>query len=585
MTGTPVTSVLAPLPVLLPLLGAAGALLVGRHPRTQRAVSLTVLAAVVVVSVVLLLRADAHGASAVAVGGWTPPLGIVLVVDRLSALMLVVASTVALGVLVFAVGQGSADGDEETPLSIFHPTFLVLVAGVSNAFLAGDLFNLYVGFEILLMASYVLLTLGGTAPRIRAGITYIVVSLTSSLIFLAAIGLVYASTGTVNMAQLAVRLRELPPGTQLLLQSMLLVAFCIKAAVFPLSAWLPDSYPTAPAPVTAVFAGLLTKVGVYAIIRTQTLLFPDGALDDLLMWAALATMVIGALGAVAQTDIRRILSFTLVSHIGYMVFGIALGSTAGLAGAIFYVAHHIAIQTTLFLVAGLVERQGGSTAVDRLGGLARRSPLLAVLFFVPAMNLAGIPPLSGFIGKLGLLQAGVADGGTVAYVLVAGGVVTSLLTLVAMSRVWTRAFWRPPTQEPAADTADAAAAAAGERNGRAEAEPALVGAGPADAPTTPDVPAAPTSPARRRAARAAAWRRHTAVATASEPGWASRAARTRELRPLPGVMLGVTAVFVALTVALTVLAGPLYGLADRAAADLRERTPYVAAVFGDEVVR
>jgi multicomponent Na+:H+ antiporter subunit D len=360
---------------------------------------------------------------------------------------------------------------------------------------------------------------------------------------------------------------------------MLLIAFCIKAAVFPLSAWLPDSYPTAPAPVTAVFAGLLTKVGVYAIIRTQTLLFPSGALDDILMWAALATMLVGILGAVAQTDIRRILSFTLVSHIGYMVFGIALASRAGLAGAVFYVAHHIAIQTTLFLVAGLVERQGGSTAVDRLGGLARRSPLLAVLFFVPAMNLAGIPPLSGFIGKLGLLQAGVADGGTAAYVLVAGGVVTSLLTLVAMSRVWTRAFWRPPTQEPAADTAGAAAADAGERNSGADLEPALVGAGAADA----DGPQEP--PGRRRAARAAAWRRHTAVATASEPGWAPRATRTRALRPLPGVMLAVTAAFVALTVALTFLAGPLYGLTHRAAGDLLDRTPYLEAVFGDEVVR
>src|SRR5918999_4646822 len=257
------------------------------------------------------------------------------------------------------------------------------------------------------------------------------------------------------MAQLAVRLAALPEGTQLLLQSMLLIAFCIKAAVFPLSAWLPDSYPTAPAPVTAVFAGLLTKVGVYAIIRTQTLLFPGGALDQVLMWAALATMLVGILGAVAQTDIRRILSFTLVSHIGYMVFGVALGTAAGLAGAVFYVAHHIAIQTTLFLVAGLVERQGGTTNVDRLGGPARRSPPLAVLFFLPAMNLRGIPPLSGFIGKLGLLQAGVAEGSAEALALVAGGVVTSLLTLLAVARVWTRAFWRSPNQSPAEDTAGA----------------------------------------------------------------------------------------------------------------------------------
>jgi multicomponent Na+:H+ antiporter subunit D len=577
-----VTSVLTPLPVLLPLLGAAGALLVGRHPRTQRTLSILVLSAVLAVSVALLLLADAGGAESVSVGGWPVPLGIVLVVDRLSALMLVVASTVALGVLVFAVGQGSADGDEETPLSIFHPTFLVLIAGVSNAFLAGDLFNLYVGFEILLTASYVLLTLGGSAPRIRAGVTYIVVSLLSSLLFLAAIALVYASTGTVNMAQLAVRVADLPAGTQLLLQSMLLIAFSIKAAVFPLSAWLPDSYPTAPAPVTAVFAGLLTKVGVYAIIRTQTLLFPGGALDDVLMWAALATMLIGILGAVAQTDIRRILSFTLVSHIGYMVFGIALGTTAGLAGAVFYVAHHIAIQTTLFLVAGLVERQGGSTSVDRLGGLARSSPLLALLFFVPAMNLAGIPPLSGFIGKLGLLQAGVAEGSWPALVLVGGGVVTSLLTLIAMARVWTRAFWRPAAQEPAADTALAAAADAGPGT---TPGPELVGVAAGDGAP----PAATTGRGRpsRAAARERAWARHTAVATDTGPaqdGWGDRqrGRRPSPARPLPGVMLGATLAMVAVTVALTVVAGPLYGFTDRAAGDLRDRTPYLESVLGGE---
>ena len=543
--------VLAPLPVLLPLVGAAAALLVGgRHPRIQRTLSILVLAAVLTVSVALLLLADADGAAAVSVGGWPVPLGIVLVVDRLSALMLVVAATVALGVLVFAVGQGAADGDEETPISIFHPTFLILIGGVANAFLAGDLFNLYVGFEILLTASYVLLTLGGSAPRIRAGITYIVVSLLSSLLFLAAIGLVYASTGTVNLAQLAGRLAELPDGTRLLLQSMLLIAFCIKAAVFPLSAWLPDSYPTAPAPVTAVFAGLLTKVGVYAIIRTQTLLFPGGALDQVLMWAALATMLVGILGAVAQTDVRRILSFTLVSHIGYMVFGIALASTAGLAGAIFYVVHHIAIQTTLFLVAGLMERQGGSTGVNRLGGLAAASPLLAVLYFVPAMNLAGIPPFSGFIGKLGLLEAGVADGGWLPIVLVAGGAVTSLLTLLAISRVWSRAFWRPPAQ---AGGQEPVSAATGDRT----------------------------------AARRAAWQRHTAVATATAPvtdGLGPDRERQRPLRPLPRVMVGSTAAMVVVTVGLTVLAGPLYGVAQRAAEDLLDRGPYISAVFGEQEV-
>jgi multicomponent Na+:H+ antiporter subunit D len=297
-----------------------------------------------------------------------------------------------------------------------------------------------------------------------------------------------------------------------------------------------------------VFAGLLTKVGVYAIIRTQTLLFPDGALDDVLMWGALATMLVGILGAVAQTDIRRILSFTLVSHIGYMVFGIALATAAGLAGAIFYVAHHIAIQTTLFLVAGLVERTGGSTSVERLGGLAKTSPLLAVLFFVPAMNLAGVPPFSGFIGKLGLLQAGVAAGGWLPHLLVAAGVVTSLLTLVPVSRVWSRAFWRPPAQE-------------------------------APEEQTPSEMAEPTEPAPRTA-----WERHAAVATATEaePVGSREDGRPRALRPLPGVMVGATAGMAVLTVSLTVLAGPLYGVADSAARDLLDRTPYIQAVLGED---
>jgi multicomponent Na+:H+ antiporter subunit D len=298
----------------------------------------------------------------------------------------------------------------------------------------------------MLTASYVLLTLGGRREQVRSGMTYIVISLIASTLFVTALSLLYSATGTVNMAQIAERMTEIPQETQLVLHLMLLLAFSIKAAVFPLSFWLPDSYPTAPAPVTAVFAGLLTKVGVYAIIRTQTLLFPDGRLDDALMWAALATMVIGILGAVAQDDIKRLLSFTLVSHIGFMVFGIAMATDLGYTAAIYYVAHHITVQTALFLVVGLVERAGGSTSLTKLGGLAKLTPLLAILFFVPAMNLAGIPPLSGFLGKVGLLEAGVQMGTPLAYVLVVGSVVTSLLTLYALVKAWNKAFWQTPAE-------------------------------------------------------------------------------------------------------------------------------------------
>ncbi|MFD1506197.1 Na+/H+ antiporter subunit D [Georgenia yuyongxinii] len=432
---------LVTLPIVLPLIGAGFALALARYRRLQGIVSVTTLSVVLVTAVVLLVRVD-DGPIVLDVGGWAAPVGIALVADRLAALMLVISVTVTLGVLVYSLAQGLADGDEGAPVVIYHPTFLILSAGVSNAFLAGDLFNLYVGFEILLAASFVLITLSGTRERIRSGTIYVVVSLISSVVFLIAIALIYAATGTVNMAQLALRLPEVGSGTQLVLQLMLLVAFGIKAAMFPLSAWLPDSYPTAPAPVTAVFAGLLTKVGVYAVIRTQVLLFPDGRLNDLLLWVALATMIIGILGAVAQEDIKRLLSFTLVSHIGFMIWGIATGTVAGLSAAIFYVAHHITVQTSLFLVAGLIERRGGTTSLVRLGSLARLAPLLAVLFFVPAMNLAGIPPMTGFLGKVGLVEAAAQQGTAMSWALIAGGLLTSLLTLYAITKTWNMAFWQ-----------------------------------------------------------------------------------------------------------------------------------------------
>lgn len=511
---------LVPLVVILPLIGAAGALIAGRRRRLQVGVTVLALAAVLVVSIVLLIQVQAQGTLVMEVGGWVAPFGVVLVVDQLSALMLIISAAVLLAVLVFSVGQGMADGDDETPVSIYHPTYMVLAAGVFNAFIAGDLFNLYVGFEILLVASYVLLTLGGTGARIRAGVTYVVVSLVSSVLFLAAIAMIYGALGTVNIAQISVRMAEISPDVQVILHVMLLVAFGIKAAVFPLSFWLPDSYPTAPAPVTAVFAGLLTKVGVYAIIRTETVLFSGNQLGELLMVVALLTMVVGILGAVAQADIKRLLSFTLVSHIGYMIFGIAIGTVAGFAATIYYIVHHITVQTTLFLTTGLIERQGGSTSINRLGGLLKASPVIAVLFFIPALNLGGIPPLSGFLGKLALFDAGAQQGSWLVYTVIAAGALTSLLTLYALARVWNMAFWRP--QSEVEDY---------ESDLLAELSEAPEGHG------------------------------------------------TLKTKDSPRLMTGATAAMVALSIALTVFAGPLYAFATRASEDMRTPQGYVQAVF------
>lgn len=557
MNGLGVTALL-PLPVLLSLLGAGAALMLSGRPSLQRWISVLVLSSVVVIAGVLLVTADREGPQVLTLGGWPETLGISLVADRLAALMLLVSAIVTLAVLVYSIGQGITDDDREAPVSIYHPTFLVLVAGVSNAFLAGDLFNLFVSFEMLLFASYVLLTLGGTTARVRAGTIYVVVNLMSSMLFLVSIAAVYAATGTLNLAQVAMRVGGLPDGVSLVLQLLLLVTFAIKAAVFPLSLWLPDSYPTAPAPVTAVFAGLLTKVGVYAILRLQTLVFPDSPLTVLLLVAALLTMVIGALGAIAQSDIKRMLSFTLVSHIGYMIFGIGLATTAGVSGAIFYVTHHITIQTALFLVVGLVEARAGSTSLLRLGGLARLAPLIGVLFFVPAMNIAGIPPMSGFLGKTGLLQAGLADGSALALVLVGAGALTSLLTLYAVAKTWALAFWRSPEQAHEMTTAlvDPDDGSPVEMHGD-HVHMGPVTYGPRDIETARSL-RADDDPDRDL---------HQLLQQDALPG------------RLSVLMTGPAIALVAASLALTVVGGPFYDYTDRAAADLQDRGPYLSAVL------
>ncbi|WP_449277152.1 Na+/H+ antiporter subunit D [Leucobacter sp. GX24907] len=515
---------LVPLAVLIPLGGAALALAVPGHRRLQQAITLVALGAVAVLSGVLMWLVDSAGTLVMEVGGWAAPFGIALVVDRVSALMLIVSALVLLGVFLFSIGQGLADGDEDTPVSIYYPTYLVLGAGVFNAFIAGDLFNLYVGFEILLVASYVLITLGGTQQRIRAGVTYVIVSLVSSVLFLAAIALIYGATGTVNMAQLTVRIAELPAEVQLLLNLALLIAFGIKAAVFPLSFWLPDSYPTAPAPVTAVFAGLLTKVGVYAIIRSQTLLFPESSVDNVLLVVAGLTLLIGILGAVSQLDIKRLLSFTLISHIGYMIFGIGMANAAGFAATIYYIAHHIIVQTTLFLAVGLLERQGGTTSLSDLGGMMRSAPAIAVLFFIPMLNLGGIPPFSGFIGKVGLFSVAAELATPGAYMLMGVGALVSLLTLYALARAWVLAFWRPRI------TAESKQA----KN--------------------------PSTEALLLREREEALLERLQDAPDAQP--------KQEQKEIPRLMLSATGGMVVVSIALTVFAGPLYAYATRAGDDL-----------------
>lgn len=426
-------SSLVAVPVLVPLTVAA-LMLIARSTVVQRCISLIALLASLAASTRVLVDTWLDGpVKVVRLGGWPGEFAITMVADRLASIMVVVALMVVLAVLVYAMGQGGAD--EKSPF--YHPVYMVMSAGISQAFLAGDLFNLFVAFEILLMASYVLLTLEGSNAQIRSGTSYVVLNVIESMVLVVTVGLIFAATGTVNMAELPERLATLPDGVRMGLQLLLLLAFGIKAAVFPLFFWLPDSYPTAPSSVSAVFAGLLTKVGVYCLIRVQTLLFP-GELDGLVMVVGALTMFIGVVGAVSHSDMKRILSFHIISQIGYMVFGLGVGGPVAVAATIFYLIHHIPVKTSLFLVEGIIERDSGSSSLTSVSGLARRSPFLAVLFLVPALSLAGLPPLSGFLAKFAIVRAGLDEG---RYLGVAVAIVVSLLTLVSMVKIWVGAFW------------------------------------------------------------------------------------------------------------------------------------------------
>lgn len=437
-------STLVALPILIPLVAAA-LMLLTRNLIAQRFLSFVALSSSLAVAVVLLV--DVWGSGNIVVtrlGGWPGSFAITLVADRLASVLVVVAMAVTLVVLLFAVGQQTSDEHS----SYYHPVYMALTAGIAQAFLAGDLFNLFVAFEILLMASYVLLTLEGTSEQIRSGTTYVVLNVIESLVLVSAIGLIFAATGTVNFAELPERLAELPDGVRTGLHLLLLVAFGVKAAVFPLFFWLPDSYPTAPSSASAVFAGLLTKVGVYCLIRVQTLLFP-GELSDLVMIVGIATMAIGVIGAISQQDMKRILSFHIISQIGYMVFGLGIGGAAAIAATVFYLIHHIPVKTSLFLVEGIIERDSGTSSLDQISGLARRSPMLAVLFLLPAFSLAGFPPLSGFLAKFAVVRAGFD---AQQYVGVGVALVVGMLTLVSMAKIWVGAFWGEA--EPARPTGD-----------------------------------------------------------------------------------------------------------------------------------
>ena len=431
-------SALPVLPIVIPLATACLALVAWRRTLRQ-GISVIGAAGLFGAAVVLLRSVWTDGIQVAQAGSWPAPFGVTIVADLLSAIMVALASLMGLAVAIYSI----ASVDAEHEAFYYHALLHVLLMGVCGAFLTGDIFNLYVWFEVMLMASFVLLVLGGERAQIEGGLKYVTLNLLSSGLFLTAVGILYATTGTLNMAHLAQILpAQVPPALTTAIAMLFLVAFGIKAGMFPLFFWLPASYHTPPPAVSAIFAGLLTKVGVYALIRVFTLLFVGnvGYTHTLILVLSGLTMVTGVLGAVAQNQIRRILSFHIISQIGYMTMGLGLFTPYALAGSILYVIHHIVVKTNLFLIAGIVGQRRGTYELKELGGLYRSDPLLAGLFLVPALSLAGLPPLSGFFAKLALIRGALAIGH---YVIAAVALAVGLLTLVSMMKIWNEAFWKP----------------------------------------------------------------------------------------------------------------------------------------------
>ncbi|MBX3045060.1 MAG: Na+/H+ antiporter subunit D [Candidatus Kapabacteria bacterium] len=431
------------LPIIMPLFFALVMLAFRNKIQAQRTINIIGSIISLVVSIIIIISINEHGTTSLNSGSWSAPFGITVVADLFSSIMVVITAIIGLTTAVYS----TATIDKKHEKHFYYPLLQFLLMGVNGAFLTGDMFNLYVWYEVMLISSFVLLAMGGKQEQLEGAIKYVTLNLIASSFFLAAVGVLYGLAGTLNMAHLAIKVPMLANQDLVQLISMLFfVAFGIKSAIFPLFFWLPASYHTPPVAISAIFAGLLTKVGVYSLYRVFTLIFITNTefTQFIILSIGGLTMLTGVLGAAAQYDFRRILSFHIISQIGYMIVGLGLNSALALTGGIFYIMHHIIVKTNLFLVSGVINEYRGSYQLKKLGGNFSKYPFIALLFLIPAMSLAGIPPLSGFWAKFMVVKASfdASDYLTAGVALFVG-----LLTLYSMIKIWNEVFWKPNPDE------------------------------------------------------------------------------------------------------------------------------------------
>lgn len=431
-------------PVLIPMMIGSFAFFFRYRVRTFNILVIGGSLATLLSAITLFYITLVDGINTVQFGNWPAPFGIVFVSDIFSTLLVLFSSIISFCVMIYAIADL-----KDKPSYCFHMSLMLfLISGIHGAFLTGDIFNLYVWFEIMLISSFGLMITDGKKIQIDAATKFVVLNLISTMAFLLAIGLIYAQTGTLNMADLHLKMAAVPDFQKMIIAAFFLFGFGIKSALFPVYAWLPASYHTLPSAVVALFSALLTKVGIYALIRFFTLVVPLDQIgwQDLLIPVSALGMVIGVFGAATQSSIKRILAFHSISQIGYMIIGLAVYTPLALIGSIFYVIHHIFVKANLFLIGGILIKKYGSDALEKLGGAYKTMPLLAFLFLITAFSLAGFPPLSGFWVKFAVIKASIFEAH---YILAAAALFTGTLTLYSMSKIWSQAFWKaaPETQE------------------------------------------------------------------------------------------------------------------------------------------
>ncbi|MDM5321303.1 Na+/H+ antiporter subunit D [Bacillus altitudinis] len=425
------------LPILIPLLAATLLIFMNKNIMLSRGFSVFASLSAIVCNVYLVQTIFTNGIQTLYLGGWKAPFGIALVADQFAALLVLTASVVGLVTVLFSF---QTIGKEKERL-FYYSGVQFLLAGVSGAFLTGDIFNLFVFFELLLMASYMLIVLGGSKPQLRESLKYIVFNIISSALFIVGVACLYAVTGTLNMADLSVKIAESgQTGLITVISILFMIVFGLKAGIFPLYFWLPGSYHAPPAAISALFGALLTKVGLYAIARVFTLIFihDTGFTHTLMAWLAALTVIFGVIGSIAYSDVQKIVIYNIVTAVGVILFGIAANTPASLQGAIYYLIHDMVIKGALFMLAGALFMYAGTNHLKKMGGLIQSHPLLGWMFFISALSLAGIPPLSGFVGKLKIVEGGFSAGYMTFSILV---LLSSLLVLYSIMRIFTLAFW------------------------------------------------------------------------------------------------------------------------------------------------